>query len=68
MPGISYRIISFAKLYNQMKFLVTVVSSFVKWAPVQYKNPRRPKIRMLKTMILQKYLLESNLSTLSPWF
>jgi hypothetical protein len=40
MPGISKRIISFAKFYNQLKFLVIVVRSFVKWAPyVATSNP-----------------------------
>jgi hypothetical protein len=33
MPGISNRIVSFAKSYNQMKFLVIFVISSVKWFP-----------------------------------
>jgi hypothetical protein len=38
MPGISNRTISFAKFFNQLKFLVTVVS-FVKQAPGR-QHPR----------------------------
>jgi hypothetical protein len=33
MPGISNRIVKFAKFYNQLKILVVVVSPFVKRAP-----------------------------------